>query len=209
MGIIAIPFDTVPKAKRFKRRMSKPWIAKVSKEKDEDYYIWNHPDRDLVGGDNLWDWFDSTADKKKKDFDIRPFVKEEVRAWLDVSDPTSLGEPLEAINIVRETVGLKKFDPNKKVSITEPIKFLKANGFPLKGYEAYKISEAPRHWMSMFNLKRFARMKDIYVYDIGFVSDRLDTVKSTLKERFDVVSVTKPFTHWKRSRIVVIRMKGS
>lgn len=210
MGVTAIPYDTVAKAKRFKTRMSKPWIAKVVKEKiDEDVYFRpNYSGWDLVGSDSLLDGLDATADRLKKDFDIRPLVKREVRAWLNVTDPTSQGDPLEAVNIVRVAVGLPVFDPAKVSKKTAPISFLKDHGFPIHSYLMHKIDTLAVMETRIYGIERFARRKDLYLFIVEFKSDKnLDELKSTLKERFDVLSVTK-ISPWRpKGRTIVIRMK--
>ncbi len=210
MGVSAIPYDTVAKAKRFKTRMSKPWIAKVTKEKIDKhvYYRSDYSGWDLVGSDSLGEGLDATADRLKKDFDIRPLVKREVRAWLNVPDPTSHGDPIEAINIVRVAVGLPVFDLTKVSKKTAPISFLRDEGFPIESYKMCKIVDLAGMQTRIYGIERFARRKDLYLFIVGFKSDKnLNEVKSTLKTRFDVLSVTQ-ISKWRpKGRTIVIRMK--
>ncbi len=185
--------------------MQKPWIAKVSPDAD-GMLLWDYPDKGLIGTDNLFDHFDAKA-KKKKDFDIRPLVREEVRWFVGKPDPTDQGDPVEAINIVREAVGMKPFDPKKLTKQNAPIEFLKGKGYIIREYQREDLDTFYDWKVAPFN--RFKGRKDIAIYVVSFGSiRRLDQLKSTLGERFEVLSVSKglygrvPGT---RSRTIIIK----
>ena len=114
MGTWAIPYDSAERAKRLKKRMAKPWIAKVTF--GGEYYYPLFPDKDLIGDDFLYEQLDKKANKSKKDFDIRPIVKKELKRWMQgIYSPEEV-ESLEGINITRAVVGLGPFSLQKNIA---------------------------------------------------------------------------------------------
>ncbi|HID73214.1 TPA: hypothetical protein EYP38_04695 [Candidatus Micrarchaeota archaeon] len=122
----SVPHQTVKKAKQFARLMKKRWMAKVEmkkprgsavvvkkgsrprKVKPRAYYDCEVKDlRKLFDSELLNGALSLQAQKKKKDFDIRPFVKKDIANCLKEDDSRDLKCPLEAMNIVRKAVGLK------------------------------------------------------------------------------------------------------
>lgn len=114
MGTWALPFDSLKDARRLKRLMSKPWIAKVWKNEEEGWYDFHYAGFELIGSDNLLDDLGEAARKKKKNFDIRPFVKRELRGYFAQPEVFIPDIPLNIANTVRTAIGLKpvKEQPN-------------------------------------------------------------------------------------------------
>ena len=76
MATDALPFYSAKSARAFYKRMQKPWIAKVTFDEEGGYYSYEVAGlSDLYDGDDISDQLSYVADKKKKDFDIRPTMK--------------------------------------------------------------------------------------------------------------------------------------
>lgn len=208
MGIMAIPFDTIKRAKLFAKCMQKPWIAKVKADKEEPgYYVWTFSPRALVGSDNLFDVFDQKC-KKKKDFDIRPYVKKAVRSWLEYDvDPRGSDNPLEAVNIVRQAVGLKPLIEKSLDKKSAPITKLKSHGYRIRKYEIMEVSKLSNFAKKLYNVEKFAGLKDnYYIYEVCFASERkLEDLKKVLKEDFSVEGVRKISPYRVNDRIIIIK----
>ena len=108
MGTWSVPYENMKSARLFAQRMKSPWIAKVTYDPQDDYYEFDAPDLyRLFGDDGLYDELGEKA-TRGKNFDIRPYVKKELKPWLQQQEASmSRPAPLEPLNIVRVALGLK------------------------------------------------------------------------------------------------------
>lgn len=116
MGIAAVPYGDLNSAKKFKKYMAKPWIARVSYEEEYNDYTWDAGEFDLLfSSDDMGMYLDEVAAKKKKDFDIRKYVKEILKPMVEwESYQLELRRDLKCLNLVRESLGLKVLPKDRK-----------------------------------------------------------------------------------------------
>ena len=118
MGTLHLPFYDKKSAKAFKKYMAKPWIAKVCWNDEWNNYHWDAGDFTLLySDDDMGMYLDEVAKKKKKDFDIRPYVKEMLKPTVEwASDQLELKYDLSSLNLVRESLGMKPLSKNGKLN---------------------------------------------------------------------------------------------
>lgn len=185
MGCWALPFQDVKTAKKFKQKMNCPWVAKVKWDKNNEYYSWEAKGlHGLLGDDSLYDEFHDKA-SKGLDFDIRPSIKKLLKRWL-LEYEESLWNPNDpiAINIVRESIGLKPASqfanlkphqrlPKKILELVENENLLVRNcrlkKGELKTYPFNRITKSPS--------------STYYVFEVAFKNNvNLNKLKKILKD---------------------------
>ncbi len=127
MGIWATPFASLKAAKKFSLLMSKPWIAQVKKA-EYGYIAKVNGLIQLWGSDSTVDYLDAIASKKRKDFDIRKILKEDVKSYtLYICDVIPFaeisGSPLDALRSDK-IQGLKIINQVRKSMDLKPIPHL-------------------------------------------------------------------------------------
>ena len=205
MGTWKIPYDSIERAKRLKRRMAKPWIAKVTF--DGGAYMFSFPDSDLIGDDFLYDELGDKADKLKKDFDIRPLVKKILIKWMREIYSAEEITSLQAVNITREVAGLKPLSGDKIIkknvrAVKKVAVKLKSAGVGRDAFKNYlvknkfrvnnmhsgiKISGLSDGRLSQLRLTRYAKASDDAVFftlsirnkDLKYEIKRLKGLPST------------------------------
>lgn len=114
MGVWSFPFVDVKTARKFAQKMSTPWMATVYWDEEYEGYNWTAKGlggigaASLYGSDILWDYLFEIATKKKKDFDIRPYITECLKydVWYHWHQVTMEYHP-KALELVAEAIGVK------------------------------------------------------------------------------------------------------
>ena len=120
MGIAYLPFQDKKSAKAFKKHMAKPWIAEVEND-GEGCFHWDAGELTaLYSDDDMGMYLDEIANKKKKNFDVRPYVKEVLKPIVEwVSYQLELKYGLESLNLVRESLGMKPLSKKRQLNQTQ------------------------------------------------------------------------------------------
>ncbi|MER2519617.1 MAG: hypothetical protein ABTQ34_02890 [Bdellovibrionales bacterium] len=147
MGTWSVPYNNVQQACLFAKMMADPWIAHVvmvpdlnednkapedataaqilsSLKKKPQRANWEAPYLyGLAGSDAIFDELGELAERKRKNFDIRPIVKRHVASWLETLSPAR-GETCDmaAVTITRDCLGLKPLSPEEKKAMAFQIK---------------------------------------------------------------------------------------
>ena len=153
MGTLHLPFYDEASAKAFKKYMAKPWIAKVYWDDDINNYRWDTGEFvHLYSDDDMGMYLDEIADKKRKDFDIRPYVKDKLKPIVEwASCQLELKHDLTSLNLVREALGMKPLSKKRKLNPTQKTfayirDLLVANKFKVSSNELYVIKKVRKNW---------------------------------------------------------------
>ncbi|MEO0605871.1 MAG: hypothetical protein AAF211_30855 [Myxococcota bacterium] len=145
MGTWSLPWESGASAERFRVRMARPWMARVSPRIELDFgpplpgtrYFYEGDqlvaERDgvrlaplgeievqgweadelyeLLGDDRLFDELGDVAQRRRRDFDIRKWVRRALAEMFDrdlVLGEDVTAEDLEAVNVCRRAAGLRR-----------------------------------------------------------------------------------------------------
>lgn len=203
MGVWAYPFKTIDIAKKFSSKMKKPWMAKVEKD-EEGFYRWSASDlgflKDdtLYGDDSLWDYLGEVASKKKKDFDIRPYVEECLMYHIWYFEHFLETEfDSKALQIVHESLNLK-FTKNDIEPFLNELKslilVLKENGISVLKYDVIARDPKLKWTLNNYNLPQGLppSHKSKKIYSIKLFVDTKTPIAKILKDKFNIIKIA-PF----------------
>ncbi len=205
MGVWSYPFQNIEKAKRFSAKMKKPWIAKVETE-EEGFYRFTASglgflgSDSLYGDDSLWDYLGETSDKKKKDFDIRPYVEECLmyHIWYFEHQVDCEFDP-KAIQLVHDSLKLKftKKDIEPYVNeLKEVLDTLKENKLKLQNVRIW--AQDPKFKWTSYNMPIGvpSSHKTKKLFAIELMTDSKSSLSKILKEKFQIIKIApfKTFT---------------
>ena len=152
MRTLCLPFDDKNRAKTFKKHMVKPWIAEVYLDDESEFYRWDAGDfTRLYSDDDMGMYLDEIAERKKKNFDIRPYVKEKLKPIIEWASSQLEEYDLSSLNLVRESLGMKPISKDRKLgSAKKTFSYIKnllvENKFKISSSELYTINKVRKNW---------------------------------------------------------------
>lgn len=168
MGTWALPYKNLETACAFIHLMKSPWIARVIAVPDDPEgsgaitdetagkilsSLKKHPLRvdfdapflnSLAGSDTILDELGAMAQRKRKDFDVRPIVARHVKKWVEQEDGLSSRFSVAALKVLRDFLGLSPLPPESEKSLASRAKAKSRIRPPIAGKTAIKKKAAKK-----------------------------------------------------------------